>query len=279
MSINSHKIKCLLNAVEKKPEYAGIVPVFVELYRYLDEAGSDTGITFNIAQEHCKRKDNGFPCISPAEMSVDIALCSTFLLGTINVLKTVGQDGDLELSNLQLVIESGKLNYKQIFSAILERNRAVIDEAAKVSEVPAALLEYLFEIPLKSELEKVALSLKSESFDEWEEAFCPICGSRPGMAEFAGEEGKRFLGCSACNYKWKFKRLQCPYCGNNDPEKLSYFTVGDGVTRIDVCKVCSRYIKTHDSRKDEDYISLDIEDIMTLHLDMLANKEGYERGK
>ena len=45
---------------------------------------------------------------------------------------------------------------------------------------------------------------------------------------------------------------------------------------MDVCNECKRYIKIVDFRKGEQRADLDIEDIATLHLDMLANDEGYD---
>jgi FdhE protein len=99
------------------------------------------------------------------------------------------------------------------------------------------------------------------------------------MAELAGEEGRRLLCCSTCFHKWHYQRLKCPFCGNEDPHKLSYFTVGKEPTRVDLCTACSRYLKTRDSRQGRGEVPLAIEDLLTIHLDLLASREGYERGK
>lgn len=279
MSVNNYKIECLKSAAEKTPEYADIVPLFIEVYRYLDTAGSATGISINIQDDHKKRLDAGFPTLSPTDVMADSRVCGSFLAGAVDVFQAIGRDGDEELANIKKTIDKKGFDYEIIFRGILERNRSVIDEAAAVAGVSSPLLEYLFEIPLKYALEQVAATLPREPFEGWEEGYCPVCGSRPGMAEFQGEEGRRILCCSTCNFKWKFKRLQCPFCNNSDPEKLSYITAGDAITRIDTCKGCSRYIKTRDSRKSESEVPLDIEDLLTLHLDLLASKEGLERGK
>jgi FdhE protein len=73
--------------------------------------------------------------------------------------------------------------------------------------------------------------------------------------------------------------LKCPFCGNEEVDKLAYFVAGDGPTRVDSCKACSRYIKTRDSRKGNADVPLDVEDLLTMHLDLLATREGLERGK
>jgi FdhE protein len=163
--------------------------------------------------------------------------------------------------------------------AILERRRSPLEEAAIKLSVPAPLLEYIFEIPLKTELERCASEFGEDEFVEWQENVCPLCGARPGMAELTGEEGRRRLSCSACFYTWSFKRMKCPSCGSEDTEKLSYFTAGEGATRVDTCRACSRYIKTRDARKGDSDVPLEVEDLLTIHLDLLASREGFERGK
>jgi len=70
--------------------------------------------------------------------------------------------------------------------------------------------------------------------------------------------------------------VKCPFCGNEEQQTLSYFTVeGDERYRVDVCDVCKHYIKTLDFRNAGEEAILDVEDVATLHLDMLAHEEGY----
>ena len=47
--------------------------------------------------------------------------------------------------------------------------------------------------------------------------------------------------------------------------------------RIDVCDKCKKYIKTVDSREITREVILPVEDIATLHLDIIAEEEGYKR--
>lgn len=274
------KISFLSAAAEKSPEYAEIVPVFIEIQRFLASYGDETGISFTITDDNQREKTaEGFPLLSATDLQVDQAQTASFLAGLLQLLKSVGRSGEAELTKIEQASCHGDLDYLSLFRAILERNRAALDEAATALSVPSPLLEYIGEIPLRHALELFATGCSNHDLSGWEEGYCPICGSRAGMAEFAGEEGKRFLSCSACSFAWPFKRLKCPFCTNEDPEKLTYFTIDDGPTRVDVCKKCSRYIKTRDSRKGNSDVPLDVEDIMTMHLDLIASREGLERGK
>jgi FdhE protein len=274
------KISFLEKSAESSPEYAEIVPFFQELFRFLEKHGGESGISFLIPEDGAAvRVANGFPLISSDSVRVDSRVCHEFMHGVIGLLKRIGRDGSDKLERIEIAMERGALDPGQIFRGILERNRAIIDESAASINVPPPLLEYVFEIPLKTALELHAAGVGVDAFPAWHESYCPVCGSRAGMAELAGEEGKRFLSCSACNFRWPFKRLQCPFCGNEEAEKLSYFLVDDGTTRVDTCKACSRYIKTRDSRKGDAGLPLDLVDMLTIHLDLVAVREGFERGK
>ncbi|MBL0226141.1 MAG: formate dehydrogenase accessory protein FdhE [Geobacteraceae bacterium] len=280
MSTINHKIACLSDAAKTSPEYAGIVPLFVELFRYLEKDGRDSGITFKISRtSQTERVQGGFPLLSADDLIVDLPVCRRFLKGAIDVLKRMGSAGDEGLVAIVAALDSEAINLPAVFRSILERNRSVIDDASEGIDVPAPLLEYICELPLKNALEQFACGVTAEEFEGWQESYCPVCGSRAGMAELSGEEGRRSLCCSACTFRWPFKRIQCPFCGNEDVEKLSYFTAGEGATRVDTCKACSRYIKTRDARKGNSDIPLDVEDLLTMHLDLLAAREGLERGK
>lgn len=112
---------------------------------------------------------------------------------------------------------------------------------------------------------------------QWSEGYCPICGKEPKIGEIKEEDGKRYLFCNQCGYEWHFRRIKCPFCGNEEQQSLAYFTVEDDERyRVDVCNECKRYIKIVDFRQSKEVANLDVEDIATLHLDMLASEEGYE---
>jgi FdhE protein len=280
MALFADKITSLQRAAEGAPEYAEILPFFLQLFRFLEEQSAASGISFRVPEGNTAlRVANGFPLIAPDSILIDRQSCGAFLEGVITLLGHIGREGSAELAAIRAALGDGRLDPAAIFSGILERKRAVIDDAAACVGVPAPLLEYVFEIPLKTALELFAATVDGDAFPQWRESHCPVCGSRPGMAELAGEEGKRRLFCSCCAFSWPFKRMQCAFCGNEDPQQLSYFTVGDGNIRVDTCTACSRYIKTRDSRKDSADLPLDLEDLLTMHLDLMAAREGFERGK
>ncbi len=280
MTSTADKLTALRAAAANSPEYAEIVPLFAGLYEYISGREDKTGITIKFDEVAPAVKiSNGFPLVSALNLAVDREQTVAFMAGIIQVLTAAGREGQPELARIGASLEGGLLDPGALFAAILERRRPALDEAAATADVPPPLIEYLFEIPLRTALELAAASIAAGSYDNWEGGNCPFCGSRAGMAELVGEEGRRHLCCATCNTRWQFKRLKCPYCATEDVEKLSYFTAEGGAIRVDSCKGCSRYIKTRDSRKGGSDVPLEIEDLLTIHLDLLASREGFERGK
>lgn len=139
------------------------------------------------------------------------------------------------------------------------------------------LIELFLEESLRPSLEIVAQKYADViARSGWTEGYCPICGKEPKIGQIRGEEG-RYLFCNQCGFEWHFLRIKCPFCSNEEQQSLAYFTVeGDEQYRVDVCNECKRYIKIVDFRESKREPNLDVEDIATLHLDILANEEGYE---
>ena len=78
---------------------------------------------------------------------------------------------------------------------------------------------------------------------------------------------------------FRAKRLQCPFCLEEDQKKLDYFTV-DSETgyQVHVCRTCKSYIKIADFRElfGRTFMPA-LDDLESLALDMAAQKEGFHR--
>ena len=280
MSRTADKIAHLRKTAFEHPEYIDVLLPFEAIFAYVDGKEAGTGIRFEVPEGNgAERVRGGLPLLSPEDLPVDRDTATAFLSGLLDVLRRVGREGHADLDRIGGGLSAGSLDLASLYVACLARKRDVVDQAAAALSVQAPLLTFVLEIPLKTALESVSSSLPPGQFVGWKEGYCPVCGSRAGMAELSGDEGKRLLSCSACFFRWPYPRIQCPYCGNTDPETLSYFTAGDGPTRVGVCRSCSRYLKTRDARLGNADVPLEAEDLATLHLDLLAGKEGFERGK
>ena len=115
--------------------------------------------------------------------------------------------------------------------------------------------------------------------EQWLKGNCPVCGGRPTIALLNKDTGMRYLYCGLCEVKWRYHRLGCPYCLDNESQ---FFTVeGMDKYRVYFCDKCRGYIKTIDEKKlncnnlGNKPLDLFWEDIITVQLDMLAMQEGY----
>ncbi|HQN70276.1 MAG TPA: formate dehydrogenase accessory protein FdhE [Smithella sp.] len=164
------------------------------------------------------------------------------------------------------------------FDCKVEEADARTAEADREEENNIDLIDLFLEESLRPELEIIAKKYgETVAKSDWTEGYCPICGKEPKIGEIRkDEEGKRYLFCHQCGFKWYFHRIKCPFCGNDEQQSLAYFEVeGEERYRVDVCNKCWRYIKTVELPKFSDEPNMDVEDIATLHLDMIAYDEGY----
>lgn len=265
---------------KQRPQFAEIFDFCSQLYRFLEGEKNDF-IALDVGwKEADNRHREGIPLLSGKDLRIDQAKAVFFLSRLIEVLKKSGEQGSEALDILKQALATGKLDVTEIFRACLDRERGLLDEQAQQIAVPPALLEYVFGTALSYGLLSAREEGLSARTEGWLHGYCPLCGGLPGMAELVGEEGQRMLHCLTCGTAWGFPRRQCCYCGTTEGEALEYFTAeGDVGHRVDICRKCSCYLKTADSRELGDGHPMDIEDISTLFLDLLAQKEGFTKGK
>lgn len=111
----------------------------------------------------------------------------------------------------------------------------------------------------------------------WHRGLCPTCGALPAMGQLVeGEAGKhRLLACPCCRTRWSFRRIGCPFCGNDEAGRMDVLEVeGEERLRIDSCQDCKGYVKTVVGEGEEEVF---LADWTTLHLDLVARERGLER--
>jgi FdhE protein len=120
----------------------------------------------------------------------------------------------------------------------------------------------------------------------WHKGYCPVCGTFPDLALLrkSGDDnaylkshgGQRWLHCSCCGHEWRFKRNTCPWCENEDHEKLRYLQAEERQNeRVDVCDNCKHYFVTIDTRELTDQPDPRVAPLGLVHLDIKAQEENY----
>jgi FdhE protein len=110
-------------------------------------------------------------------------------------------------------------------------------------------------------------------------ARCPACGEWPVAAVLRGEGdgARRWLVCSLCSMEWAFRRIVCPFCGEEDPKRLPVYTASafDHV-RVEACDRCHTYIKSVDLTKNGLAVPC-VDELATLPMSLWAEENGYHK--
>jgi formate dehydrogenase maturation protein FdhE len=143
-------------------------------------------------------------------------------------------------------------------------------------DAPGELAGFLLTHALRPFLRPLAAAaLSSPAARAWTRGDCPACGGPPDLAALEAEGGARRLLCARCDAEWSFARVGCPFCANQDREKLGYFPAGEGAYRLYVCDACGRYLKTVDLRETFRAAPLPVERVLSVGLDVAAAQAGY----
>jgi hypothetical protein len=108
----------------------------------------------------------------------------------------------------------------------------------------------------------------------WTHAYCALCGGEPDFAVIT-PVAERHLICGRCMLRWKFAPLACPYCHNDQRDRITSFATADGRYRVYACEVCRRYLKAYDSRHATRPVMPVADNVATLALDAAAMQRGY----
>jgi FdhE protein len=128
---------------------------------------------------------------------------------------------------------------------------------------------------------QMASALGEDAFDRLEQGgLCPVCGSYPsiGIVRSGGaEQGLRYLCCSLCASEWNMVRIKCSSCESTHGINHFILEGSNGAVKAESCDDCNSYLKLLYLEKDRQMDAM-ADDLATLALDMLMNKEGKTRG-
>jgi FdhE protein len=219
----------------------------------------------------------GLPLVDFSSVTCDLREPRDYFLALLEIAekRSPGKTGEMAGK-----IRNGEISFNDLihesFNPLPPEEEAAFEEDEEGDCFD--LVELFLEESLRPALEKVVeVHGAAVGKSEWSEGYCPICSREPKIGEIRDEEDTLYLFCNQCGFEWHYRRIKCPFCGNEEQQTLAYFTIEeDDRYRVDVCNECKRYIKIVDFRDTKEKADMDIEDIATLHLDMLANDEGYD---
>ena len=263
---------------KKRPGYGEIL----DFYQKVKEAQDKTKASLKIDPVQLKKEwkellaKEGFSLIQKEDFPLDIEASVKLFQALCQIGKEVNPYMAEQVGKIKEALDNKKIDLKNLLKKGVKEQR--IEQMANEFGLDKKVFSFLIQSSIKPSIETGMEQFRSQLDPEtWLKGYCPMCGSLPSLSLLKEEVGKRYLLCSYCGYQWRIDRLFCPFCDNREQESLHYlFAEGEEPYRIDLCDKCHQYIKTIDFRIiGEPDPSL--EDLATLHLDILASQKGYKR--
>jgi len=184
-----------------------------------------------------------------------------------------------DLETLKAAVEAGELNLGSLVEKVFCGDPELVNSLGERLGISVDLLTYLGKNLANPFFEIYARELQGKvDLEDWLRGCCPLCGSEAAFAKLRRDDGKRILWCQFCGTEWEYPRIKCPFCSTENHKSLKYlFAEGESRYRVYLCDECKRYVKTIDEREspEEEKPDLSFENLKTLYLDILAQKDGY----
>ena len=281
--VTAEQIKKAVSAIKAlRPAYKDLLAFYEKLFLAQEASKKHIHLQpIKIPEDllSVKRKEK-FPLIARKDFTVDIkaseALLKKICQFACEANEVLYQAG----IKLMDALDRGTVDAPTLLSKTLSEDDIYFDETAKNLGIDKEVLLFMAHGSIRPSLslcaEQLATYIDKDTL--WEKGYCPVCGSPPAISILRGE-GERFLFCSFCDHEWLSQRIYCPFCENKDQKTLLYFfSEKEEEYRVNVCNQCRRYIKTIDTRKIKRPVYAFVEQVATLHLDIIAQNQGLQSG-
>ena len=219
------------------------------------------------------------PLVGMTEFVFDVPAGRKMLVHICEVIRTSGNQ--MAPAADRIISALGKdFEIEPLFRNLLAGGDEYYDDTAGRIGCDKNTLAFIAYNSLKPSLticaEQLSTYLKDRT--EWRSGACPVCGGLPAIGVL-DLDGRRNLFCSFCWHDWPMPRVFCPFCSNTDGSKLNYlYSETEKAYRLDCCENCRKYIKVVDERAANRPVYPPLEQVASLHLDIMARKAGFDTG-
>ncbi len=267
---------------ERRPAYAKMLAFYADVFCAQEKSKGDLILEpIQLAPDTVAAgQQDGQPLVDIAALRVDTASAERLvreICRLIAVHQTQIQDA---AERLVEALEQRKLDPERLFRSLLSGDDGDLPAMADRIGIDRKALAFICYHGIQPSIESCATQL-AHHLDPEEvrrKSGCPVCGSAPGLALLA-HEGRRVLCCSFCRHQWRAPRVFCALCENTRAGELHYlFAEDENDLRVDVCDRCRQYLKSVDTRDLVRPVFPPLEQIASLHLDVIATEKGYTSG-
>ena len=279
MEKNLEKLKKRIQQLKKKrPGYKEILDFYQKVREEQEKVKPSLDIKPILLKKEWKDllSREGFPLFERKDFPIDLETLIKLFRSLCQIGKEANPHMAEEAKKIEEILNEKRIDLKELLIGGI--NESKIEDIANEFRLDKKIFSFFIQESIKPSIEAGVERLFNElETENWLKGFCPICGSLPYLSLLKEEVGKRYLLCSFCGCQWRIDRLVCPFCNNKEQESLHYlYAEGEEAYRIDLCEKCHQYIKTIDLRNVEE-ADPSLEDLATLHLDILVSKKGYKK--
>jgi FdhE protein len=273
-----------LNAlVLETPSLADVARHYGAILPILRDVDLHVGTIPLTPEDALDKRARGEPLLFNEALDIDPAAFRSLMIDLARALASSGEIGSETTeaaSAIRQALEENKLDLEELLLSTAAGDSGSILSCAEALALDKDLLLLLLKNALKPALRAWQRQLAPLSGDlPWNSGHCFICGDVAAFAELQGNSQTMHLRCGSCGADWKFRRMQCVFCGNEEPETLRFIDTGsrNEIMRVEACEKCKNYIKVIASFDPLPAEMLAVQDLATLTLDYIALEHGYSR--
>jgi len=195
----------------------------------------------------------------------------------IGMLVQARRPDDAEAARAFLAaLGSGAFTLRELAESVLQGRDDIMRGIAAGANIDAGLVQALVYWAMQPFMEALAELLEGKlDLERWNRGVCPVCGSHTRLGYMTGAGNALYLKCQVCGAEWRFPRVTCPFCGNNESGTVGFYTIdGDKRFRLYECKKCHHYWKVVDENVAGTLVPRKLYDVWTLKLDHIAREKG-----
>lgn len=273
-------------------DLAQIARVYGILLPLLRDAAPHVAVVPLSEEQALAKLAAGVPLLRDVDLELDLESLQSLLLRLARALEESEpqarqgawgpgpKGGGASGRRLRVSLESEQFDVGALLQHVAAGDRGFVDAVAGRFGLDAGVLNTLAESALKPSLRAWRAQLAPLAAGvAWNKGSCFVCGARAALGELRGDHRARHLRCGMCGADWPVRRLQCPFCGNEGhaTQRFLYAEGSRETQRVDGCDDCRRYVKVIAAHTPTPPELVAVEDLATLHLDVIAERHGYTR--
>ncbi len=257
-----------------KEVIAAFKPLLLVRERLLDEVKLKPVDGSSIDGEKFRQ---GIPCVNQVPLLLKGDPWKKIGLAVLSAIREGFPALNEDVNRLEEKIKAGDVGLFDAFTEFPGSVDTAVDRWSKELNVKPETVGLL----LRSAM-RIVLQARWNGIDEhidatkWEKGYCPVCGAYPTIAVIREKITQRWLHCSRCGHEWRYRRMFCPGCEQENPSGLDYFYVEDKRQETAfTCNSCKRYLITLNHISDIGEHDRDVSAMGLIHLDIIMQDKGY----